>query len=77
MEKKDYVELMQKCNCEDLGVEYTEANIREVGLDEGSMFLIHEDETYIIVNYNERGTELQFLNIINKETEKRVELIEL
>jgi len=56
--------------------EVTEENIKEYGLIEEYMTLIHSDENVYIVLYNEMGL-AGFCNIIRKDDGTLIETIEL
>lgn len=50
--------------------------IADEGMDNESMTLLFEDNDYLLVNYNEFGTSLHFLNIVDKhsQTSKVIEI---
>ena len=77
MSREGWQQALQEGNLDCQDEKRTEENILNFGLDDGSMQLLYEDDIYYIINYNEWGSGLHFINIIRKDNYEIIHTIEV
>lgn len=77
MKRKDYEQALQEGHLKCCNEVVNEQNILDYGLDDGSMTLMFQDDDYYVINYNEYGNSLHFINVVDKSNNKIVETVEV